>query len=656
MIDPEEINYPLERLIKMPRVQRWIYDHMFNQENVSIYAPYAFRVLKKLLFILEAAIEDPEEDEILDDLANCFASMLTKTTEDGLESIQKKRPVTYTAPVADANAPTVTILEAPNLLSSNGDTGNRTWDAALVLATFLFGDGRHFVQNKSILELGAGLGFVSVLCGKHLEARRVLITDASEPVLCTAQQNIEMNGVGEIVRTAVLEWGTPDLNRALRSEDEAISYDLVLGSDMLYEPRDFPALMSTLQDLFSRYSKIQVLISSAIRREATLESFLIACTQLYERLTSQVVPLFFNIVDARGLWKIPRTPDHTTEAIAVAMNSMQPRWAPYCKDPEGGLIVVSMPPLTDIEIYDILAGRYPPTLAQLGKPAPGICGEPVGPARPSLGPSMNDLYVVERNRIGQPPLPQTHRYIGQGSLPLDHSYISQTPVPLALDQRRLEMNLRPGPSRQPRPVRQRPMVPLEHTSHISVSSSNSTDSSDAETGSGSQSSSGSGSESEAPRKSTKGKSTKGKSQKKSGVKPKGKSQRGHQSSSESESDDDTSRRPMKTVKDKIKGKAKPTARKSTRALGRSDDEEGPSAPVRRRPAAKKDRRDPESEDLGRGHQAPRPSSKTAGKMLGGQPRGKSRGRSPSDDEAPPHVDPIEQAKLAALKAQNGYGE
>ena len=35
--------------------------------------------------------------------------------------------------------------------------------------------------------------------------------------------------------------------------------------------------MSTLQDLFARHCEIQMLISSAVRREETLQSFLDAC-------------------------------------------------------------------------------------------------------------------------------------------------------------------------------------------------------------------------------------------------------------------------------------------------------------------------------------------------------------------------------------------
>ncbi|KAL8681335.1 MAG: hypothetical protein Q9186_002544 [Xanthomendoza sp. 1 TL-2023] len=235
MLDPDDINFPMDWFLKLPATQTWIYDNLFDCQTVPnlSYGPYAFRILKRLISGLEAAIEDPEEDEISDNLVNCFAELLVQKSTDEIDCVQEKRPVTYTIPIIAEDAPTVTVLEAPNLLSSKGDTGNRTWDAALFLATFLSSTGRHFVQDKSVLELGAGLGFLSILCGKHLGAKHVLVTDASETVLEIAWQNAELNSVEDIVKTAVLEWGAPDIDDILRDGCSSVSYDLILGSDMV---------------------------------------------------------------------------------------------------------------------------------------------------------------------------------------------------------------------------------------------------------------------------------------------------------------------------------------------------------------------------------------------------------------------------------------
>ncbi|KAL8706694.1 MAG: hypothetical protein Q9225_007925, partial [Loekoesia sp. 1 TL-2023] len=234
MIDPLEIAFPYGELIKPLPVQDWLVRNMFDKrrlENLPT-ARYTFRIMKKLLSILEDAMEDPEEDEILNDLTDCFTDFLVRARQDEMESAQEKCPVTYTAPVGEVDAPTVTILEAPFLLSCGGDSGNRTWAAALHLATYLFTDGRYLVENKSILELGAGLGFLSILCGKHLGAKHVLMTDGSEAVMDLAQGNVELNGVEGVVETSVLEWGAPCIDDVLQDESGLTSYDLVLGADI----------------------------------------------------------------------------------------------------------------------------------------------------------------------------------------------------------------------------------------------------------------------------------------------------------------------------------------------------------------------------------------------------------------------------------------
>lgn len=64
MLDPDEIDYPMPWFLKLPTTQAWIYDNLFDKNTVSIlsYSPYAFRILKRLITALEAAVDDPEED------------------------------------------------------------------------------------------------------------------------------------------------------------------------------------------------------------------------------------------------------------------------------------------------------------------------------------------------------------------------------------------------------------------------------------------------------------------------------------------------------------------------------------------------------------------------------------------------------------------
>lgn len=149
---------------------------------------------------------------------------------------QLRNFVTYTAPSPDRNSPKVTLLEAPSLLASSGTTGFRTWEAALHLASFLFSiEGRDFVTNKNIVELGAGTGFLSIFCAAHLGAKHALATDGSGEVINDLKSNLGLNGplVRERVNAKILQWGHALIGGAADYREEGKVYDLVIGADVV---------------------------------------------------------------------------------------------------------------------------------------------------------------------------------------------------------------------------------------------------------------------------------------------------------------------------------------------------------------------------------------------------------------------------------------
>lgn len=146
--------------------------------------------------------------------------------------------MTYTAPSFSQDAPEITLLEARSLMASSGTTGLRTWEAALLLGTYLFSSaGKSIVQNKNIIELGAGTGFLSILCAKHLGAQYVLATDGSGQALNDLESNVFLNGLKgtEVINAAVLIWGHMLNDEMLEGADEKRSYDLVIGADVVRE-------------------------------------------------------------------------------------------------------------------------------------------------------------------------------------------------------------------------------------------------------------------------------------------------------------------------------------------------------------------------------------------------------------------------------------
>jgi len=176
---------------------------------------------------------------------SAMSTLLTSNVPSEADSAQQKAFVTYSYPLhsADdtaADEQAVTLLEARSVISGSGTTGLRTWEAALLLGSFLTSeDGRKWIRGKRVFELGAGTGVISILCAKHLEAAGVVATDGDEAVVDAIKTNLFLNGVdldsqtGCQIRTAALKWGWP-IDATAFSEDFGMEMpNILLGADVV---------------------------------------------------------------------------------------------------------------------------------------------------------------------------------------------------------------------------------------------------------------------------------------------------------------------------------------------------------------------------------------------------------------------------------------
>ena len=142
-------------------------------------------------------------------------------------------------PAPTFDAPTITLSEARSLIASSGTTGMRTWEAALSLGHFLSSvQGRQLVEGKNVVELGAGTGFLSILCAKYLHARYVLATDGSEEVIDHLKSNVHLNGLGGgVIDSEVFQWGHTLIDSVLKSHGPSQTFDLILSADVVSSNR-----------------------------------------------------------------------------------------------------------------------------------------------------------------------------------------------------------------------------------------------------------------------------------------------------------------------------------------------------------------------------------------------------------------------------------
>ncbi|KAL8885880.1 MAG: hypothetical protein Q9215_006332 [Flavoplaca cf. flavocitrina] len=433
--------------------------------------------------------------------------------------------------------------------------------------------------------------------------------------------------------------------------------------------------------------------------------------QIYHAGSATTTPEFSNIdpEEKVGFWRIPAvnmgvrtTPAGMALLLSIIDFKVRGRvWTCLAEGvgPHRGDICLSGR-LSQPEM-DAFLGRpikFPVSLWMLGIPAP-IMGLPqrqiMTPddmlTRPMVDPIRADSCAMPTSLGGLPPPPGRSGRRGINGPP-------NSGMTRYMDQsmgRDIDLGF---PATHRRLAHRQPMAITANVIESSSSEDTSTDSDASE------------SESDAQKKGKKKKNPKSKPKDKSESKGNKKAQRRKQSStesseSESESGDEPRRKPKKTVKKakpkpiegrrrrspsddeaaysadekRKKGKAKAPVRKSKpegdeRGPSRHKALEAPERPGRRtrgrspsddegQTPSKGNKGDPSegrSRVEGPGKKVSEPktqraSSGKAGKALEKPSEGKHRGRIPPESVGPPRLDAAEQAKLDALKAQNGYG-
>lgn len=204
------------------------------------------------------------------------------------ESMQKKSYVTYflssvpdpssASPAMSAEDPHITLLENRSLISGSGTTGHRTWEAALHLGQYLCANPS-IVKHKRVLELGAGTGYLSILCANYLASNHVIVSDGSDEVLNNLPDNFFLNQLQDSGRVTPMDikWGHALVGTEEDKWNGGRAVDTVLGADITYDARVMPALIGTLRELYELYPQIEVYISATQRNEQTFQVFLDRC-------------------------------------------------------------------------------------------------------------------------------------------------------------------------------------------------------------------------------------------------------------------------------------------------------------------------------------------------------------------------------------------
>jgi predicted nicotinamide N-methyase len=106
----------------------------------------------------------------------------------------------------------------------------KIWPAAMVLAEWIA--GQPVDDRRSLIEIGAGLGLVSIVGADR--GHRITLSEHDTHALEFARASARLNGCPDlpVIR---LDWNRPW---------QAPGFDLILGSELVYRPEDIAPLLS----------------------------------------------------------------------------------------------------------------------------------------------------------------------------------------------------------------------------------------------------------------------------------------------------------------------------------------------------------------------------------------------------------------------------
>ncbi|KAK6067102.1 hypothetical protein SCUP515_10306 [Seiridium cupressi] len=284
-----DLDFPDSSLLREEHIQAALYNQLFADGAVAYPLPprYRLRVLKEMMSRIETSIEDWEQHGVSDDLMECLSELLASPLPSEVDAAQQKSYVTYSLSLLDNQTrletslpPSVTLLESRNLISAGGTTGLKTWEAALHLGQYLC-KNPSLIQGKRVLELGAGTGYISILCAKYLGPRQVIASDGSDDVVANLPENFFVNGLqgSKIVTAMDLKWGHALVGTEEASWNGGKPIDVVLGADVTYDESVIPMLVSAIGELFDLYPAVKILIAATERNRKTYDAFLRVCEQ-----------------------------------------------------------------------------------------------------------------------------------------------------------------------------------------------------------------------------------------------------------------------------------------------------------------------------------------------------------------------------------------
>lgn len=153
----------------------------------------------------------------------------------------------------------------------------QVWPAAKALCSFM-AEQTHWVKDKTVLELAAGLGLPSLLAAQF--AKEVTCSDYIPGAVELMQHSIKYNRLQNI-KSILLDWN---------KLPPAIKTDVLLLSDINYEPSAFNTLLEVMERFLTNGTCILLSTPQRLMAKPFIEQLLPYCIQQNEIQVQETMP------------------------------------------------------------------------------------------------------------------------------------------------------------------------------------------------------------------------------------------------------------------------------------------------------------------------------------------------------------------------------
>jgi len=161
-------------------------------------------------------------------------------------------------------------LQESNCMVVDGTTGLKSWTAAKHLANWI-DINKDLVENKSILELGSGIGLTGIVILKTCSPSLFTFSDHHSKVLEVLRNNISTNDVKQKSKVYQIDWSDSYcLDNYLNDNNP----DVIIAADVVFDPLITSYLCEVLNKLLVDSNKSRVCyIACTLRSDQTIEHF-----------------------------------------------------------------------------------------------------------------------------------------------------------------------------------------------------------------------------------------------------------------------------------------------------------------------------------------------------------------------------------------------